>query len=37
MRVWPTCEDSSVVEQMIDNHPDAGSNPVPALRFSLLS
>jgi hypothetical protein len=23
-------EDSSVVEQMIETHPDAGSNPVPA-------
>jgi hypothetical protein len=31
------CEDSSVEEQMTDTHPDAGSNPAPALLVSLLS
>ena len=30
-----TTKDSSVVEQMTLNHRDAGSNPVPTLRFSL--
>ena len=39
--VWKTsdhCEDSSVrKEQMPDTHRVAGSNPAPALRFSLLS
>src|SRR5438309_431730 len=30
-------EDSSVVEQMTVNHPDAGSNPAPAPRYSIPS
>jgi hypothetical protein len=34
---WTTSEDSSVEEQMIDTHPDAGSNPAPAPWISLLS
>lgn len=32
-----TTKDSSVVEQVTCNHRDAGSNPAPALRFSLIS
>lgn len=36
VRLYQT-KDSSVVEQVIVIHHDAGSNPAPALRFSLNS